>query len=125
MNYLLFYCLARWKCCITESNPKTVQQIIWSIFCRDKFSKVDDVYRHYGMLHVKKLFKFHVACFVYKTCQYQLPLCFEHFFLKLGLAMLDLVKLDNSTTYICPSTKNLFANKLSNLLKLKFGMIYP
>ena len=43
------------------------------------------------------------------------------FFLK--LAILDLVNPDNPTTYISPYTKNLFPNKLSLSLELKFGMI--
>ena len=53
------------------------------IFYRDKFSKVDDVYRNYGILQVNDLFKFHVACFVYKHVNNQLlPPCFENVFLR-------------------------------------------
>ena len=41
----------------------------------------------------------------------------------LELAKLDLVKLDNPTTYICLYSKTLFANKLSHFLESKFEMI--
>ena len=62
---------------------KQCSKIIQSIFYRDKFSKVDDVYTNYGILQVNGLFKFYVACFVYKYVNNQLPPCFENVFLKI------------------------------------------
>ena len=100
---------------------KQCNKIIRSIFYRGKFSKVDDVYRNYGILQVNDLLKFHVAYFVYKHVNNQLPPCFENVFLK--TCKIDLVKLDNPTTYISPYTKTLFANKLSHFLESKFEMI--
>ena len=39
---------------------KQCNKIIRSIFYHDKFSKVDDAYKNYGILQVNDLFKFHV-----------------------------------------------------------------
>ena len=73
----------------------SAKNLFGSVFYRDKFSKVDDGIEI--MVTVNDLFKYHVACFVYKHVNNQLPPCFENIFLKLG--MLDLVKL--YTIYIC------------------------
>ena len=61
---------------------KQCNKIIRSIFYRDEFFKVDDVYTNYGILQVNDLFKFHVASFVYKLVINQLPSCFENIFVK-------------------------------------------
>ena len=83
-NYIN-YCITTWhagSAVLLNQIQKQSYKIIRSIFHRDKFSKVHDVYRNYGILQVYDLFKFHVACFVYNHVNNQLPPCFENIFLK-------------------------------------------
>ena len=120
------YCITTWhagNAVLLNQTPKQCNKIFRSIFYRDKFFKVDDVYRNYGRLQVNDLFKFHAACFAYKHVITTSLLVSKILFLE--LAILDFVKPDNPTTYICPHTKNLFSNKLSHFLELKFGMLCP
>ena len=83
-NYLN-YCITTWHAgngVLLNQIQKQCNKIIQRIFYRVKFGKVDDVYRNYGILQVDELFKFHVACFVYKHVNNQLSPCFENVFHK-------------------------------------------
>ena len=58
------YCITIWhagNAVLLNQIQKQCNKIIRSIFYRDKFSKVDDVCKNYGILQVSDLFKFHVA----------------------------------------------------------------
>ena len=79
------YCITTWhagNATLLNQIQKQCNKIIQSKSFCDKFSKVDDVYRNYGILQVNDLFKYLVACFVYKHVNNQLPSCFENVFLK-------------------------------------------
>ena len=83
-NYIN-YCITTWhagNAVLLNQIQKQCNKIVRSIFHRDKFSKVDDVYRNYDILQVNDLLKFHVACFMYKHVHNQLPPCFENIFLQ-------------------------------------------
>ena len=77
----------------------------------------------YDILQVNDLFKFHVACFVFKHVNNQVPPCFENVFLK--TCKIGSRQTRQSNNLCLPLYKNLFANKLSHFLELKFGMICP
>ena len=67
-NYMNYF-ITTWhagKALLLIQIQKQCNKITRSIFYRDKFSKVDDFYRNYVILQANNLFKFHVACFVYK-----------------------------------------------------------
>ena len=79
------YCITTWhaeNAVLLNQIQKQHNENTRSIFYRDKFSKVHDVYRNYGILEVNDLFEFHVACFVCKHVNNQLLPCFENVFPK-------------------------------------------
>ena len=72
MNYCITTC-HNGNALLLKQIQKLCNKIIRNIFYRDKFVKADDVYVYYGILQVNDLFKFHVACFLYKHVNNQLP----------------------------------------------------
>ena len=120
------YCITTWhagNAVLFKRILKQCNNFIQSIFYPDDFSKVDDVYRNYGILQVYDLFKFYVACFVHKHVNNQLPPCFENIFLKTRNSRSHQTRQFNNL-YL-PLCKNLFANNYLIFLELKFRMFYP
>ena len=64
---------------------KQCSKVFWSIFYCDKFSKVDDVCRNYGILQVNDLFKVHVAFLCLNMSIIGCLLALKMFFLKLAM----------------------------------------
>ena len=110
------HCITTWhagNAVLLNKIQKQCNKIIRSNFYREKFSKIDDVYRNYDILQVNDLFKFPVPCFVYKHVNNQLPPCFENVFLKNCNIRSRQTRESKNLLYICPYTTNLFAKKLS------------
>ena len=79
------YCITTWhagNAVLLNQIPKQCNKIIRSIFYRDKFLKVDDVYTNYGRLQVDDLFKFYAACWEHKHVNIHFPACFKTTFLR-------------------------------------------
>ena len=125
-NYIN-YCIISWHAAnavLLNQIRKQCYKIIWSIFYRDKFSEVSDVYRNYGILEVNDLFKFHVACLcTNKSVIISCLFASKMFFLK--LAMLDLVKLDNPNNLYLPLYKTSVCRQTISFFEVKFGTINP
>ena len=109
------YCITTWyagNAVLLNQIPKQCNKIFRSIFYRDKFFKVDDVYRNYGILQVNDLFKFHAACFAYKHVNNHFPACFKNTFLKTCIIRFRQTRQSNNL-YLPPYEKFVFQQTIA------------